>query len=148
MLKRVALLGAIAALTIGNPSNSVAQGWDGGGGCCGITVTVTGFPRPDFCCERRFFPRRVFCCERRFFPRRDICCERRFFPRPVFCCEPERRFFPRPAFCCEPERRFFARPFDRPPYYYGDSFAPYAYNWNRYDAGYSEAGYGYGSDEY
>jgi hypothetical protein len=37
------------------------------------------------------------------------------------------------VFCCE--RRFF-RPFFRPPYYYGDRFAPYAYNWN--------SGYGYG----
>ena len=61
MLKLIALLGAMAALTIVKPSNAVAQGWDG---CCGITVNV-GFPFPhrrrDFCCEeRRFFPRRVF----------------------------------------------------------------------------------------
>lgn len=109
MWKRVAFLGAMAALTIWNPSNAVAQVWDGGGA---ITVNV-GFPFPhrrDFCCERRFFPRRVFCCEER---------------REEFCCD---------------DRRFFPRPFGRPPYYYGDSFAPYGYNWN---AGYTDAGYGY-----
>jgi hypothetical protein len=125
MLKRIALLVAMAALTIVKPSNAVAQGWDG---CCGITVNV-GFPfqHRDFCCERRFFPRRVDCCEeRRFFPRRvfeerrDFCCEERF-PRRVFfdeerrdfCCEerfPRRVFFDeeRRDFCCE-ERRFFPR---------------------------------------
>jgi hypothetical protein len=134
MLKRIVLLGAMAALTIVKPSNAVAQGW---GGCCGITVNV-GFPFPqrraDFCCEeRRFFPRRDFCCEeRRFFPRRV------FDERRDFCCD-ERRFFPRADFCCE-ERRFFPRAVGRPPYYYGDSFAPYGYNWN---AGYTDAGYGY-----
>ena len=137
MLKRIALLGAMAALTIVKPSNAVAQGWDG---CCGMTVNV-GFPfqHRDFCCERRFFPRRVDCCEeRRFFPRRvfeerrDFCCEERF-PRRVFFDE-ERR-----DFCCE-ESRFFPRRFGRPPYYYGDRFAPYAYNWN---GGYTDAGYGY-----
>src|SRR6266853_668767 len=91
MLKRIALLVAMAALTIVKPSNAVAQGWDG---CCGITVNV-GFPfqHRDFCCERRFFPRRVDCCEER----RDFCCEdRRFFPRRAF---EERRDFdaaPRP----------------------------------------------------
>jgi hypothetical protein len=127
MLKRIALLGAIAALTIVKPSNAVAQGWDGWGG---ITVNV-GFPFPhrrrDFCCEeRRFFPRRVF------EERRDFCCEEnRFFPRRVF---EERR-----DFCCE-ESRFFPRRFGRPPYYYGDRFAPYAYNWN---GGYTNAGYRY-----
>src|SRR6266853_4748757 len=122
MLKRIALLVAMAALTIVKPSNAVAQGWDG---CCGITVNV-GFPfqHRDFCCERRFFPRRVDCCEeRRFFPRqvfeerRDFCCEERF-PRRVFfdeerrdfCCE-ERRFFPRRVF--EERRDFDAAP--RPP---------------------------------
>src|SRR5258706_2749293 len=95
MLKRIALLVAMAGLTIVKPTNAVAQGWNG---CCGITVNV-GFPFQDrdFCCERRFFPRRVDCCEeRRFFPRRVDCCEeRRFFPRRVDCCE-ERR-----DFCCE-----------------------------------------------
>jgi|SRR5882762_10238688 hypothetical protein len=122
MLKRIALLVAMAALTIVKPSNAVAQGWDG---CCGITVNV-GFPfqHRDFCCERRFFPRRVDCCEeRRFFPRRvfeerrDFCCEERF-PRRVFfdeerrdfCCE-DRRFFPRRVF--EERRDFDAAP--RPP---------------------------------
>jgi hypothetical protein len=170
MLKRIALLGAIAAvLTLANPSNSVAQGWDGSGG--GITVSIgnllgfhVGFPFPnrraDFCCERRerrFFPRRVDCCEeRRFFPRRIDCCEeRRFFPSQVDCCEEqrdfccdERRFFARPVFCCD-DRRFFPRPFGRPPYYYGDRFAPSVYNWNSgytnvgYGAGYPDAGYGY-----
>jgi len=121
MLKRIALLVAMAALTIVKPSNAVAQGWDG---CCGITVNV-GFPfqHRDFCCERRFFPRRVDCCEeRRFFPRRVDCCEeRRFFPRRVDCCEERRDFcceerFPRRVFfdeerrdfCCE-DRRFFPR---------------------------------------
>jgi hypothetical protein len=110
MWKRIAIVGALVALAIWNPSNAVAQGWDGGGGdgCCGITVHV-GFP--NFCCgNRRSFPRRrVFCCDdRRFFPRRVDCCEeRRFFPRQDFCCE-ERRRFPRQINCCE-ERRFFGR---------------------------------------
>jgi hypothetical protein len=130
MLKRIALLGAMAALTIVKPSNAVAQGFDG---CCGITVNI-GFPFRH-CCERRFFPRRVFCCEER----RVFCCDdRRFFPRRVFCCEEPR------VFCCD-DRRFFPRPFYRPPYYYGDRFAPYAYNWNAGygDPGYANAGYGY-----
>jgi hypothetical protein len=137
MLMRIVLLGAMAALTIVKPSNAVAQSWDG---CCGISVNVrVPFPRQDFCCERRFFPRRVDCCE-----------ERRFFPRQVDCCE-ERRFFPRQVFCCD-DRRFFSRPFGRPPYYYGDRFAPYAYNWNAgygdgygydWNGGYTNAGYGY-----
>ena len=103
MLKRIALLGAIAALIIVKPSNAVAQGWDG-----------WGSPFPHFCCE-----------EQRFFPRRDFCCDdRRFFPRPVFF----------------EEHRFFHRPFWRPPYFYGDWFAPYVYNWY---AGYPYDGYGY-----
>jgi hypothetical protein len=125
MLKPVALLGAIAALALWNPANSVAQewggdggGWDGGGwrggGCCGVTVTVSTFPAP--------FRRPVRCCARPFIPRPAFCCERPFIPRPTFCCE----------------RRFF-RPFFRPPYFYGDNFAPYAYNWN---AGYGYDGYG------
>ena len=132
MLKRVALLGAIAALTIVKPSNSVAQGWDGWaggggwGGCCGAVTVTVGFPGP--------VP----------FRRPIRCCERPFIPRPVFCCE--RPFIPRPVFCCE--RRFFPRPFVRPPYYYGDNFAPYAYNWNAGygNAGYGNAGYGDGYD--
>ena len=122
MLKSIALLVAMAVLTIVKPSNAVAQDWGGWGG--GVTVNV-GFPFPHRdCCERR---------ERRFFPRRVDCCERRFFPSRVDCCE-ERRFFPSRVDCCE-ERRFFPRAVGRPPYYYGDSFAPYGYNWN---AGYSE----------
>jgi hypothetical protein len=127
MLKRIVLLGAVAALTIVKPPSAVAQGWDGWGGG-GITVNVrVPFPQRDFCCERRFIPRRVFCCERPFIPRR------------VFCCD---------------DRRFFARPFGRPPYFYGDSFAPYRYNWNggytdagygdNWNGGYDDAGYGYG----
>jgi hypothetical protein len=75
MLKLIALLGAMAALTSCSDERRF-------------------FPRQDFCCERRFFPRQVSCCEER----RDFCCEeRRFFPRRVFeerqdfCCE-ERRF--------------------------------------------------------
>jgi hypothetical protein len=113
MLKRIALLGAMAALTIVKPSNAVAQGWDG---CCGITVNV-GFPF-SHCCERRFFPRPVFCCEE---------------PR-VFCCD-----FRRPVFWGE-DRPFFPRAYGRPLYYYGDRFAPWGYNWN---AGYTDDGYGY-----
>jgi hypothetical protein len=110
MVKRVVLLGAIAALTIASPSHSVAQDWRGSGG--GVTVNV-GFPA---------------------FPRHDFCC-RPFFPRPVECCRPR---FPRPVACCRP----FYRPWPRPPYFYGDSFAPYGYH---YDAGYPNAGYdGYG----
>ena len=109
MLKLIALLGAMTALT-----------------SCSD--------------ERRFFARQDFCCEeRRFFPRPIFCCERPFIPRPIFCCE--RPFIPRPVFCCE-DRPFFHRPYGygRPLYYYGDRFAPYAYNWN---AGYNDAGYGY-----
>jgi hypothetical protein len=106
MLKRIALLGAMAALLIVKPSNAVAQGWDGWGGL--------GVPFPRFCCG-----------EHRFFPRRDFCCAgRRFFSRPVFF----------------EEHRFFPRPFWRPPYFYGDRFAPYVYNPN---AGYTDDGYGY-----
>jgi hypothetical protein len=128
MFNWIAVLGAMAALLIWNPSNAVAQGWDGRGGVegwGGVTVNVTGFPNPcceerrffprqDFCCEeRRFFPRQVFCCEeRRLFPRQVLCCEeRRFFPREDFCCE-DRRFFPREDFCCE-DRRFFPGRFGR-----------------------------------
>jgi hypothetical protein len=130
MLKRIALLVAMAALTIVKPSNAVAQGWDGWGGNC---------------CERRFIPRPVFCCERPFIPRPIVCCERPFIPRPIICCE--RPFIPRPVFCCD-DRRFFPRPYGRPPYYYGDRFAPYAYNWNAgygydWNGGYTGAGYGY-----
>ena len=115
MLRRVALLGAIAATTIWNPSHSIAQTWDGGwgNGCCGaITVTV-GFPRQHFCC-------------------------RPFIPRPSFCCHP---FVPRPVWCCNNRWHPY---WGRPLYYYGDRFAPFGYNWNAgYDAGYGYAGYGY-----
>jgi hypothetical protein len=127
MWKRIVLLGALATLTIVKPSNAVAQGWDGWGGGGGVIVNVrVPFPRRDFCCERRFFPRQVFCCERPFIP------------RPVFCCD---------------DRRFFPRPFGRPPYFYGNRFAPYAYNWNggytdadygdNWNGGYADGGYGY-----
>jgi hypothetical protein len=146
MWKRIAILGALVALTIWNPSHAVAQGWDGGdggggwggGGCCGITVHV-GFP--NFCCDNhRFFPRRrVDCCDnRRFFPRRVDCCEeRRFFPRQIDCCE-ERRFFPRRVDCCE-ERRFFPRRVDccEDRRFFGSRFRR---NW---DTDYTDAGYGY-----
>jgi hypothetical protein len=124
MLKRVALLGAIAALTIWNPARSVAQTWDGagydgagydgvgydggrwGGGCC-ITVTVRVHVRP-----------RPWCC-------------RPIPPRPIICCHPVP---PRPVWCCN------SRPYvyGRPPYFYGDRFAPYGYN--PY-AGYTDASY-------
>lgn len=130
MRKRSAILGALIALTIWNPSNAAAQGWDGWGrgGCCGITVHI-GFP--NFCCDnRRFFPRRRFdCCDdRRFFPRRRVfCCDDgRFFRRPVFCCD-DRRFFPSRFDCCE-DRRFFGRRF------WGDG------GW---DSDYTGDGYGY-----
>ena len=75
MLKRVALIGAIAALTIGNPSNSMAQDWTGGWGPGAVTVRV-GFPGP-------FFRRPVSCC---FRPSPVVCCNRPFFPfpRPFF----------------------------------------------------------------
>jgi len=130
MLKRVAILGAIAALTIWNPPNCVAQGWGG------VTVTVAGFPGP--------YPYRA----------------RPYYARPAWCCRP---YYPRPVWCCNRPYAYpyaYSNPYPyygRPPYYYGDSFAPYAYNWNRYDAGYNyngygagynEAGYGYGSDGY
>ena len=111
MLKRVALLGASAALALANPSRSVAQNWDGWGGGWGGGVTVNvGFPS---------FPRPAFCCRPRF-------------PRPFICCRP---FIPRPVVCCRP----FFRPWGRPLYFYGDSFAPYGYNYN---AGYGEGDYG------
>jgi hypothetical protein len=132
MLKRVALLGAIAALAIGNPARSVAQAWDGagwegagsdgagwdggrwdggrwGGGCC-ITVAVRVAIRP-----------RPFCC-------------RPIPPRPIVCCRP---FVPpRPVWCCNRPYPYYGRPL----YYYGDSFAPYGYNPN---AGYTGASYAY-----
>ena len=94
MLKRIALLGAMAALTVLKPSNAVAQGWDGWGGGISVNVRVP-FPRRDFCCERRFVPRPVFCCERPFIPRRVFCCDdRRFFHSRFDCCD-DRRFFDR-----------------------------------------------------
>lgn len=109
MWKRIALLGAMAALVVVKPSNAAAQGWDGWGG-----ITVNGG-----------FPSHFCCGEHRFFPRRDFCCG-------------DHRFFPRPAFF--EERRFFPRPFWRPPFFYGDRFAPYVYNWN---AGYIADDYDY-----
>jgi hypothetical protein len=116
MVKRVALLGAIAALTIWNPSNSVAQSWGG------VTVTVS-LPAP--------YPYR---------PRPTWCC-RPYYPRPTWCCRP---YYPRPVWCC---RRPYYSGYPRPLYYYGDNFAPYGYNWNRYDSGYygyyNDVGYGY-----
>lgn len=122
MWKRIALLGAMAALVVVKPSNAAAQGWDG----WGWTTVNAGFPS-HFCCG-----------EHQFFPRRDFCCgDHRFFPRRVSCCD-EHRFFPRPAFF--EERRFFPRPFWRPPFFYGDRFAPYVYNWN---AGYPAEDYDY-----
>ena len=61
MLKLIALLGAMAALTACSDERRF-------------------FPRQDFCCEgRRFFPRREF------EESRDFCCEeRRPFPRREF----------------------------------------------------------------
>jgi hypothetical protein len=134
MSRRAALFGAIAALTIASPSHAVAQDWSGGwGGGWGGGVTVNvGFPafrRPDICC-RPFFRRPIACC-------------RPFFQRPIACCRP---FIPRPVVCCRP----FFRRWARPPYFYGDSFAPYGYH---YDAGYTDAAYdgyddgGYGDGE-
>jgi hypothetical protein len=99
MLKRVALLGAIAALTSGNPSNAVAQGWGGSGWGGGVTVTVSGFPGPYPYYRRPYYPR--------------PCCYRPYIPRRVWCCHSP----------------YYARPYYRPPYFYGDNFAPYGYNW-------------------
>jgi hypothetical protein len=78
MLKLIALLGAVTALT--------------------SCTEHRRFTRFDCCEDSRFFhrrdfeERRDFCCEdeRRFFPRRRIEEERQ-----EFCCEDERRFFPR-----------------------------------------------------
>jgi hypothetical protein len=122
MLKRVALLGAIAALTIGNPARAAAQAWDGagygydgagydggrwgGGGCC-VTVTVRVAIRP-----------RPWCCHP--VP-----------PRPVVCCRPY--VPPRPVLCCN-NYPYYGRPL----YYYGDRFAAYGYN--PY-AGYNDTSY-------
>jgi hypothetical protein len=134
MWKRVALLAAIAALAIWNPAGVVAQewaGWDGGGwdggrfdrgGCC-ISVTVRVHVRPR-CCRPPIPPRPIACCERPFIP-----------PRPIVCCE--RPFIPQPVVCCDR----FPRTFARPPYFYGDHFAPYVYNWNRYDGADGYDGY-------
>jgi hypothetical protein len=131
MWKRIALLVAMAALTIVKPSNALAQGWQGWGG------SWDGWGGD--CCQRRFIPRPIICCQRPFIPRPIVCCERPLIPRQVFCCD---------------DRRFFPRPWGRPPYYYGDRFAPYAYNWNTgytdgdygygWNAGYADGGYGYG----
>jgi hypothetical protein len=119
MLKRGAFVGAIAALTIWSPSHAVAQEWGGGWGG-GVTVTVSGFPGA--------YPyRRPWCC-------------RPYIPRPG-CCRP---YIPRPVWCCNRPYPYYGSAYPyygRPLYYYGDSFAPYGYNWN---AGYAEAGYGYG----
>jgi hypothetical protein len=131
MPKRVAIFGAIAALTIASPSHAVAQDWAGWGGGWGGGVTVNvAFPgpRPFFCCRPRI-PRPIVCC-------------RPFIPRPIVCCRP---FIPRPVVCCRP----LYRPWARPLYYYGDGFAPYGYHYDAgypgagYD-GYADAGYGYG----
>jgi hypothetical protein len=120
MLKRVALLGSIAALTISNPSNSVAAVW--GAGSLAVAVTE-GLPPA---LERvQFFD--------------DPCCG---FPirRPVVCCRPFLRpivivrpvVFPRPrpvAFCCRPFfHRFHHRAFARPPFFWGQNFAPWGFN--------------------
>jgi hypothetical protein len=103
MLKRVARLGAIAALTIGIPSNAVAQSWGG------VTVTVSGFPGP------APYP---------------------YYRRPVPCCyRPYRPHYSRPWCCYRPYYGYY-----RPPYFYGDYFAPHHYNW------YRDAGYGYDDD--
>jgi hypothetical protein len=120
MLKRVALLGTIAALSAASPSHSVAQDWDGGGWRGGwgggVTVTVTPGPRP--------YP----------YP---------YYRRPAVCCRPIPR--PAPVVCCSYGSYgyyggSYYRPWRRPLYYYGDSYAPYGYH---YDAGYTDAGYGY-----
>ncbi len=113
MLKRVALLGAMAALTVWNPTISVAQGWGGG-----VTVTVAGFPGP--------YPYRP----------RPWCC-RPYVPRPTWCCRP---YIPRPVWCCNRPYPYYYGYYGRPLYYYGDRFAPYGYNWN---VGYNDADYGY-----
>jgi hypothetical protein len=123
MLKRVALLGSIAALTVGSAGSASAQDWGGGWGGGGwggggwgggaVTVTVSGFPGP-------------------IFPRREVgCCFRPSFPRTAWCCH----------------RSFFPHRFYRPPYFYGDNFAPYAYNFAPYAYDYgSYYGAGYGGD--
>jgi hypothetical protein len=139
MLKRVALLGAIAALSIAGPSHSVAQEWGGwGGGVGGVTVHVgfPAFPRRDFCCRPRIPRPPIDCC--RVFQRPIDCC--RVIQRPIACCRP----FPRRVECCDspyyPYRPIY-RQWSRPLYYYGDRFAPYGYH---YDAAYPDGGDGYG----
>jgi hypothetical protein len=111
MLKRVAVLGSVAALMIGSAASAGAQGWAGGWG--GVTVTVSGFPGPyyppyrgsDWCCYSHYpdYPRSTWCCYGGYYPHR----------------------------------------YYRPPYFYGDNFAPYAY-------GYGYGGYNgaYGDGDY
>jgi hypothetical protein len=124
MWKRAALLGFIAALTICNPASSSAAVWGAFAAAAAAATAVSPEPTP---VERvqYYYPDAVGCCYHRpWFPR--PCCQRQWIPRPVDCCRP---YYPRP--CC----------YHRPLYYYGDSFAPYGYNWYRYEAGYGYDGY-------
>jgi hypothetical protein len=55
------------------------------------------------------------------------------YRRAIGCCY--HPYYPRQAWCC---RSYFPHPYYRPPYFYGDNFAPYAYGYGSY---YNETGY-------
>jgi hypothetical protein len=127
MWKRAALLGSFAALTLCNPASSSAAVWRAFAAAAAAAAASSTDTAP---VERvQYYYDSVGCCNHAWFPR--PCCYRPWVPRPVDCCRP---YYPRP--CC----------YNRPLYYYGDNFAPYGYNWYRYDAGYYGYGYGYGYD--
>ncbi len=120
MWKRVALLGTIAALMAWNPSKSSAAVW--GAYALGAAAADAGLTELGPLEHVQYDP--VGCCFRPYYPR--PCC-RPYYPRPIGCCY--RPYYPRP--CC----------YNRPLYYYGDSFVPWGYNWYRYEAGYGYDGY-------
>jgi hypothetical protein len=107
MWKRVALLGSIAALIVANPSSSFAGIW--ATFAAAAAVATAGLPGPG-----PFEPVQYY------------------YPRPYrpYFWRPYRGYYPRPSLSY-----YLPRPYYRPLFFYGDSFAPYGYNWY--------AGYGY-----
>lgn len=114
LLKRIALPGAIAALTILGPPDATAQGWGGPFGypCCGgpygVTVHVDFPLPPPPPPPPPVFRRPIACCYHPLPPPPP--------PPPPPCC------------CCGPGPAGFF-PHRHPLYFYGDRFVPYGYNW-------------------
>jgi hypothetical protein len=135
MLKRFALLGSMAVLTIGSASSADAAVF------AAAAAAVASASGPGFVETVQYYPSQYYpshCCLPPRPPRPILCCHR---PRPIICC-----VRPRP-WCCNAGYGGYAGYGGRPPYFYGDNFAPYAYNPYRYDAGYDGYGdYGYGDD--